>query len=375
MAIVAVNLTPKTYAEIMNLVAAGTYASLEQFVEIALFNQLSLEKGATPDEVVNQQRRKRAGRGPCLPGNSTRHTQNRASQESVSLVAAPTHPVARQRRAASSLDVAELQQVLGRMSLTQFQGGTVPPVALVSGAGKERIWGQVNRLFPVKLACRWLAVAATLRHQWPTLQAIAEPLASDAAVLGSSLEKADDSKGRKREEMLATGLPRKDNLQSRDRFLSQFVARVTRAGRIYPGAICHYGFARFDEEHLLLTGVGAELARLENPVLDRSFESVSATLSDKERSFLLQEIKRNATTEWEEFKVVVVAIGKGNTTPDSLLASVRAMFPGEWTDVAYRTHVYGIMARILDLGLLGKQWDGRRVQYLLTKSANEVLAA
>jgi len=375
MAVVAVNLTPKTYEEIMALVSSGIYVSLEQFLEIALFNQLALEKGATPAELIDAQRQKRRKRSGMELTDRDSKTARVRAEKKTSHVPTIKQPISRQRRATSNLDFAELRQALDQLSLSQYVPGDLPDAVENTGIGNERIWGQVNRLLPLKLSCRWIAIVASAKKQWPTLQAVAEPLANDAAVIGSALEKSDDAKGRKREEMLATGLPRKGNLQSRDRFLSQFLARVTRAGRIYPGAICHYGLARFDEDHLVLTRAGEELARLENPVMDGTFESVSATLSDAERTLFLQQIRTYAAVEWSEFKTVMAAIAAGNITPDSLLAAVRATFPPDWTEVAYRTHIYGVLARISDLRLLSKDWDGRRVQYKLTKSATSVLAA
>jgi hypothetical protein len=375
MAVVAVNLTPKTYAEIMALVSKGTYVSLEQFVEIALFNQLALEKGATPAELIDSQMHKVLDRGRGELNVENAKLTKTPPRKKALHSAATKQPVSRQRHTTSSLDLVELKQALSQLSLTHIVAGNLPATSESVGIGKERIWGQVNRLLPLKLTCRWIAVMASSKGVWPTLQSVAERLANEAAMIGSALEKADDTKSRRREEMLATGLPRRGNLQSRDRFLSQFLARVTRAGRIYPGAICHYGLAQFDEEHLVLTRAGEELAKLENPVLDGIFDSVNETLSDNERSCFLGQIRTYASMEWNDFKIVMAAIAAGNITPDSLLRSVRLTFPSDWTDVAYRTHIYGVLARISDLRLLSKDWDGRRVKYKLTKSAITLLAA
>jgi hypothetical protein len=141
----------------------------------------------------------------------------------------------------------------------------------------DRLFGQVNRLFPLKLACRWLANTASTEGRWPRYEIISDKLADDAATLGSLLERWDVETERKRDEMLATGLPRRGNSASRDRFLGQFLARVTRSGEIFPAAICQYQLARFDDSTLALTAQGLAFSSLVNPILDgSSAESVGA---------------------------------------------------------------------------------------------------
>ena len=57
--------------------------------------------------------------------------------------------------------------------------------------------------------------------------------------------------------------PGKGNSASRDRFLSQFLARVTRGGEVYPGAVCQYQLARFEDAAIVLTNRGLEFSRIE----------------------------------------------------------------------------------------------------------------
>src|SRR5689334_13715258 len=52
MPVIAVNLSQKTYSDIMSLVGQGAYSGPEQFLEIAAFNQLALERGLTPEELL-----------------------------------------------------------------------------------------------------------------------------------------------------------------------------------------------------------------------------------------------------------------------------------------------------------------------------------
>ena len=99
------------------------------------------------------------------------------------------------------------------------------------------------------------------------------------------LAESDAQAQRVRDGQLATSLPRIGNMASQDRFLSQFVARATRSGRLYPGAICHYALASIDGNRLLLTKPGLEFALLTNPVLDSPIDEAVCALSLDEREF------------------------------------------------------------------------------------------
>lgn len=268
MPVIAVNLSPKTYAEIVGLVGQGAYANPEQFLEIAAFNQLALERGLTPEDLKKTLYR------PADVGHATEGPLPMKDHPTSGRVAgrrqSNKEPAAR-RAEVIEISEVELQDVLRRFSFESCARLSLEPAEQVE-PGTERVWGQVNRLFPVKAGCRWIAAAAA-SGAWPDLGSLSERMALDAAILGSSLEKTDAEKARRREEMLGTGLPRKGNLQSTDRFLSQFIARVTRANRIYPGVIAQYGLASLSGSSLQLTRAGIELARLRNPILDDDFRA------------------------------------------------------------------------------------------------------
>ena len=309
--------------------------------------------------------------GTVHPGAGRCSTASRRVSRSPSGVRRT--PLAKQHRPAV-IPKQELEATLIRFSL-----GSARQLALSPWSGKARnedqhIWGQVNRLFPLKLAVRWVAVAAQRYGDWPQLSEMAEQLESDAAMIGSALEQAGSGRVRKREEMLGTGLPRTGNLQSRDRYLSQFIARVTRSGHIYPGAITQYELASFQHDRLALSEQGVAIALLENPVLDGSLFTCTGTLSDDEKRFFIAHLSEAVPIERNDFRTVLGAVEQGNRTPESLLAATRHSFPGTWSDLEFRTHVYGVLGRLVELGLIGKEWEGRRVQYKLLDGAANIFA-
>ncbi|HKB03329.1 MAG TPA: hypothetical protein VKD90_13985, partial [Gemmataceae bacterium] len=54
----AMNLSDTLFATIKELVERGKYQSPESFLEIAAFNQLALERGASPAEIIGRGHRK-----------------------------------------------------------------------------------------------------------------------------------------------------------------------------------------------------------------------------------------------------------------------------------------------------------------------------
>jgi hypothetical protein len=377
MPVIAVNISQKTYADIMSMVAAGAYSGPEQFLEIAAFNQLALERGLTPEELLQTIHR------PVSAGGSSefasnigdakgqrRRTRKLSASSSTDFIDPPS-----KRSAVVAVDEGEIRGVLARFSHSFANVSTLELAGRVPNSGAERVWGQVNRLLPLKAACRWIANAASKDGRWPEMGFLIERLAPDAGILGSALEKADSQNGRKREEMMGTGLPRKGNLQSSDRFLTQFVGRMTRTGRIYPGVISQYGLARVSADCLQLTKWGFDFAVMENPIFEGNLRAATRTLSDDERTFLVQQVWERVPTEKQDFASILRAIANGASRPELLMSRTRSDFPPKWTDVALRTHLYGVLARLGELGLVTKTWEGRSVQYKIADSARALVAA
>jgi hypothetical protein len=234
-------------------------------------------------------------------------------------------------------------------------------------AESEHIFGQVNRLFPLKIACRWLAARAftPAGTEWPVYSAVSDSLGDDAGKLGTLLKRWDDAASRKRDDQVATGLPRRGNSASRDRFLSQFLARVTRGGQAQAGAACHYLLTAFQGERLALTHQGVAFAQIKNSVLDTADVATSEAMSQEEADFLCRQVLDWVPRERDDMRIVLSAIVDGNATPGDLVRSVQAKFPRKWSQSMVMTHVSGLVARLADLRLLRRQWQGRNVRYEL----------
>ena len=365
MTLIAVKLAPAIYDKIRGYVEKGLYVSPEQFLEIAAFNQVALEAGVRPNEIVSRGHRrvetsKDAQHHPGGTRGPVRGTPKRGRASSAT------------KTAARALSLDDLASLLERFSLPP-NAGFPPALASTLRPVTERLWGQVNRLFPLKLACRGIAAASAGRSSWDTIDSIAERLAADAALLGSALEQHDSAAGRKRDEILSTGLPRRGNAASIERFMSQFVARVTRSAEIYPGAITQYGLAEFDGDHVALTSEGLTLARLRNPILDDDLAKAAATLSDEERRFFSLQVLQYVPGELREMRFILKAVLDGKTTPEAVLSAVRPHLASEWSDMMARTHVSGVVARLTEMGLIRRRWEGRHVNYEASGLASTLL--
>ncbi len=383
MPVIAVNLAAGTFAEIQRVVEKGLYVSPEQFLEIAAFNQLALERGTKPDKIVADGHRKQGrGKGAEAPAVVEQDEipvlmRNRSGDAvgatQLALTRADAAPKARSRRTASAAvrksEEAEVvpidgTELLKQLSLERITGAVPAPAETRPRPDGERLWGQVNRLFALKVAARWLSISAAQGGDWPKLDAVSDPMADAAAGLGTYLDQVDERLAHKRDDVLATGLPRRGNAASKDRFVSQFVARTTRNGDIYPGGICQYALATFVGDRLLLTGAGVELANARNPILDDA-KNDPPTLSDAERGLLIRTVFAFVPGERRDFELVVRLIREGRATPDELMGAIRGQLPEAWSDVMARTHVSGVIARMADLGVIHRKWDGRNVKYVV----------
>jgi hypothetical protein len=370
MPLLAINLSDKLFLAIKELVEKGKYQDPESFIEIAAFNQLALERGATPAEIVERGHRRiretstdaangvpqRSGRPDGAGDEETKTAVQKRTARAVARTAPSPETVADQ----------DVELAFKRLAKTVRSEASPPPCkAVPDHDANDHVFGQVNRLFPMKVACRWLATVSATDGKWPKYDSISDRMADDAATIGSLLEQWDNNASRKRDEQLATGLPRRGNSSSRDRFLSQFVARVTRGGEIYPGAIWQYELAKFEDSAIVLTERGLAFAQIDSPILDAKDEKAPTTLSDDETNFLVRQVLGWVPRERDDMKIILAAVRDGKVTPPALTTAVQSKFPRGWNQNMVFTHISGLVARLAELRLLKRNWQGRNVNYEL----------
>ncbi len=188
------------------------------------------------------------------------------------------------------------------------------------------IFGQHNKLLPVKATCRALAKLlqrdGVLRDGVPLSKAASE-IASEAVMLGDFLRQMDKQSGAHRDDALAFAFPYSESPngdKSRLRYANQFVASLSKQG-LLTGLPVELKLVNRDDSRnprLLLTEAGWELARLANPILDGSASQATERFTEEEVDFFVQHIRTHLPAEDFAFRVVLSAIAAGKNTPNKL---------------------------------------------------------
>ena len=67
------------------------------------------------------------------------------------------------------------------------------------------------------------------------------------------------------------------------------------------------------------------------------------------------------------------AVKDGKKTPTELTEALRAKFPADWSDSVFQTHVSGLVARLGELHLMKRVWQGRNVNYEIGDKVDDFL--
>jgi hypothetical protein len=364
MPLIALKLEQGLYTDANALVTSGDYTDIQQLVEVALRNQLQLEQryraaGGRATEISDEQSKSRARRHSPRP----------------TAVSPPVRSELQQRPgiAAAKMD-AGWPQIAAAFRFTSERTTSLEPCVVSPRPPDEQMYALVNRLFPLKLVARWLDVQGNTIGHWPAVVDASDSLGHDVEAFGSALATRDVITKRRREEQLATSLPRVDNPKSTERFLTQFVARQTDAGEIHPAGIVQFALACIKNGQLVLSREGQELSRIQNPLIDGDGDSVEDALTVEERRLFLHQIKNYMPGEATHLRAVLQAVSSGSTSPPQLIDALRARSTERATDAAFRSHLSGVIARAVDLRLLQRRWEGRYVFYSLTVTGSSVAA-
>lgn len=342
MVVLAVEVEPKLYGLVREAVATGGYESFQQFLEVAVWNQLALEEGASG----NALRTRPVGEGQ--PGSDRRLAEEGQS-------GGPKAPEADRgwRNAVRRVDVGRLGQLVE------------PSVSDDS----QVLWGQTNRVLPIYAGVRVLTHllaqtdAPVPRREWY------EAATRTARLLRVQLQQWDKEAGRKRGELWATAFPEYDE-SSAHRYISQFLGMPAKDGRGAGGA-AFLGFVDFDglddSSPVRLTTSGAEWSGFVNPIFDT--ESPTRTFSVEETAFFLDHLRRYRQGDYRLLANVASFVAEGRSRTD-IDAELRRLYPS-WTKYI-GTMRAGAIGRLTDLGLLGRTRRGLEVDYHLTELASEL---
>jgi len=238
------------------------------------------------------------------------------------------------------------------------------------GRGEEDwLWGQINKVLPIKFVARLLANELSSGGEPPLLDEFAKSTAAAARTFGLALKRVDEREGHAWGEKLSTAFPVSDKVErALGRFGSQFVGYVRGDGEI-SGALAELKLGnvirRDSDARIGLTQAGLKFAQLANPVLDE--RDYSRPLSEEEVDFYLDHTTRRVPWEAAAFKVILRIIGDGITGREEVNREIRKRLAVKWSPAHVNTERAGTMARMFQLGLLDRERDGIKVEYRATE--------
>lgn len=232
------------------------------------------------------------------------------------------------------------------------------------------VFGQYNKLLPVKASCRALANLLT-DDKGVELQSTARRIASEAAELGAHLLMLDRRHRHPRDELLSTAFPgHADPDKGRIRYANQFVVSVNKQGTLAGLPVDLKLINRIPGRNMeiSLTSAGWTFALMDSPVLDDDIDNPTAKFSNEETSFLLEHIAANVPVEQYAYRKIISAILEGHDTPEKLRAALQFLedMDPKVTSSFFATQRAGAISRMADLSLLYRDRDGIRVRYIVT---------
>lgn len=348
MALHVVDISPSTIRDVEDLCRVGRYESVEQFLALAIRNQVLLEKQRSTS---GDEGRPDEPRGWHQPP-SERQVDTEAGLGTAAVDRSAVEP-----------DLLRARRGLGRPAEVLTARPTLGP-----------LFGQYYRFLPLKLVTRLLAYEC--QTELPELAPFAQRAVGQAFAFAQRLQKVAGAA----KSSLSTGFPTRvrDEARSRIRFEYQYVGRRRADGRL-DGFGTDMGL--FDIKvngktaRIGLSEGGYEFACLSNPLLD---ENGTLPLSDEEVRFLLARIRDHLPDEHRHMVEILRAVRHGCTTPASLAYDLgkfyAGRFGGQWTEAKINLTRSGGVSRLLEMRVLGSKKEGVRVVYSVDEGAAQAIS-
>lgn len=339
--ILLVKLDKTTYTKIEGLVKKGNYVSIENFVEIAVRNQLLLETGG----------RLEVARRPGV--KRTVKTQR---------------PL--------------LSTILRVKEKIQIQ--TLETQSLDDSIKSAPIWGQINRLAPAKFVLRVLVNSlAASDDRSIDLRRFSAEVAEQATAFRLFVKKKD-KKRRVRGEEIYVGFPKKDP-SSQQRFLNYYVGKAPLrkwTDSILTGLSLANIVEMEDGSTVIgVTEAGLKFALLHSPLIDDFFldrKQIDAPFSSGEVSFLVDHIKSVRPEEYEFLVFTLDSIKKGADIPTKLRGRIFDFLKGKDLQIKLSEKVansmqVGAIGRLVEMRLLKIEKEAQKSRYLVTEKGEELI--
>jgi hypothetical protein len=346
--IVGVNIDPNTYRRIKDFVEKGKYESMENFVEVAILNQILLETNSAATLRAHRE----------FETTSREESVNRSSQA---------------KRQASGQQVIQYLECPKDALIS-----VLPPLELTKELRSFPIWGQINRLAPAKIVLRMLANQILHEPNRVDLKHFSAEVAEATTLLRTLIEKKD-KKERIRGTELYIALPKKDP-NSQQRFINFYVGKLP-SGKWTDGILTGLGLARIEQAEdgsvvLGLTESGRTLGCMSSPLIDEFLlqgTQIDDPFSSAEVKFLLEQLRVNRAGEFQFMLSVLRLIKGGTVTPPSLRQKVNLFLSNTYptmkiSEKFVNTLLVGLMGRLVEMRLVEITKDAQKSKYSITVS-------
>ena len=328
-----VGITPEEDDRIASLVTRGRYKTQEQFIQVSIRNQLSLEEGDA--SVAHATQVKNAPRPP----------------EHAHVLAPSVLP--------AGLEAVPDFKPSGSLGAPQITTNEVLPHF-------------ATKLWPCKLVVRFLAnYMAHSGETAPQHTDLLTPLQNVAVETKQFLEAAHRSNPRMRGTFLHAGLPDQD-AKSIKRFHDLYF--IGRPGSRAPSQslAVRLGLIAIDTDAagrstVRLTKQGLKFAGMDNPVLDSPDpDSVVSPFSDEEAAFLVGVLQDCSSHDATMMRALAKALTAQPESRDDALERMRSIIEraGGKTEAILNGMFVAITSRLVELGVAEIRKDGVRTQYI-----------
>ena len=326
-----IDITQKQAEEIENFIKKGQFNSFAQFITTAVENQIYIEKSEINEKKFESGNKK------------------------VSNVSRPDVII----KNGDEITIVEIKTQPKTVAMPPFQ-----KLSCVSQKLEEEkcwLWGQANKILPMKIGLRVL-YAIIGSEQWIELEEYRNKAADIAAGFGTLIRKYEDKKNKLRDERISAGLPNEEESKSKVRYKSHFLAYMRKDGTL-DGAMPYLRFVDLNKDDkgkilIGLTEAGLNFAKLDNPVIN--LQDFEKSFNEKEIDFYIDHISKNVKGEYSAIKWLLQKLTNGLKEREEINKEIKKEFGEIWSasDAVINTQRAGLMARMFEIGLIGKDKKG-----------------
>ncbi|TSA24002.1 hypothetical protein D4R71_07670 [bacterium] len=319
--------------EIRKVLEKGDYNTINEFILTALENQIAMEDSEITEEDLFSSTVR-------IPKKVSKQKENNKLIDFKDLLSV------------SNLSDIEFCEYPNKSDL-QYPG---------TDYEKSWLWGQINRIFPVKLAARILLKMQNEKNNSVRLEEYINYSCEIASKFGYELSKINNKLKRSRDEKTDVALPLEGKIKSIDRYKNHFLIYQRKTDKILDGALGRMKFANINANGFVrLTEEGYKFAKMWNPIIDDDLSNPN-TLSKGEKELYLNHIKTRVPEERNPIYTLKKIISEGNQSLNEIDNEIKKIKP-EWSDTVVVTQRAGSFGRMYELDLVRKTKDGVNVKY------------